>query len=83
MFDSANVPKDVRRADLQLHSRPSGIQVSPGNAAIRAEGDKLVAEGNTIVSGGGREKEQLIRTPGGQKTGRRPDIIYETPQGDV
>lgn len=56
---------------------------APHNAKIRSEADKLVADGNKIVSGGGREKELLIKTPGGHKEGRRPDIIYKTPEGDL
>jgi hypothetical protein len=41
----------------------------------------LVAEGNKILNGGGREKERLVPTQGGKKQGRRPDVIYETPSG--
>jgi RHS repeat-associated protein len=52
------------------------------NAKIRSEADRLEKGGNRIVSGGGREKETLIPTPGGTKEGRRPDIIYETPTGE-
>ena len=54
---------------------------APHNAAIRAEADRLISEGNKIVAGGGRAQEQLIQTPGGAKSGRRPDIIYLTPSG--
>ncbi len=56
---------------------------APHNATIRAEADALEAEGNTIIAGGGREKERLIKTPGGKKSGRRPDILYETQEGEV
>jgi len=56
---------------------------APHNAKIRSEADKLEAQGNTILRGGGREKEQLIPTPGGKKSGRRPDILYETPDGQL
>ena len=51
----------------------------PHNATIRREGERLEAEGNTIVAGGGRLKERLVPTPGGLKNGRRPDILYRTP----
>ncbi|MEO8387807.1 Ig-like domain-containing protein [Polaromonas sp.] len=54
----------------------------PHNEKIVEEADRLVAEGNRIVAGGGREKEQLVPTPGGAKEGRRPDIIIETPEGE-
>ncbi|MEZ6073149.1 MAG: hypothetical protein R3C10_23495 [Pirellulales bacterium] len=33
--------------------------------------------------GGGKAKEKLIPTPGGLKTGRRPDIIFETANGQI
>ncbi|HKY35097.1 MAG TPA: SpvB/TcaC N-terminal domain-containing protein [Polyangiaceae bacterium] len=56
---------------------------APHNATIRQEADKLEAEGNKILAGGGRKKEKLIPTPGGKKSGRRPDILYETPSGQV
>lgn len=54
---------------------------APHNLKIRSEADALEAEGNTIIAGGGRAKEQLIPTPGGKKGGRRPDILYEAPDG--
>lgn len=56
---------------------------APHNAKIRSEADKLEAEGNTILRGGGREKEQLIPTPGGKKSGRRPDILHRSPDGQL
>jgi RHS repeat-associated protein len=56
---------------------------APHNAKIRAEAEALRAEGNRIERGGGEEKEQLIKTEGGHKTGRRPDILYRTPQGEL
>ena len=34
------------------------------------------------MAGGGRRDEALIATIGGEKTGRRPDIIYITPSGE-
>jgi hypothetical protein len=55
---------------------------TPHNAKIRSEADKLRAEGNEILSGGGG-KERLIPTPGGKKSGRRPDIEYRTPIGEI
>jgi RHS repeat-associated protein len=56
---------------------------APHNKTIREEAEKLEKEGNTIVAGGGRAKERLVPTPGGKKAGRRPDILYETPTGEV
>jgi hypothetical protein len=55
---------------------------APHNAKIRSEAEKLRSEGNEIVSGGGGD-ERLIRTPGGKKSGRRPDIEYRTPSGEL
>src|SRR5262249_40656116 len=52
------------------------------NATIRAEAAKLRAAKNTILNGGGG-REKLIKTPGGFKTGRRPDILYQTPSGQL
>ncbi len=56
---------------------------APHNATIRREGDRLVSEGNEIIAGGGRKPERLVPTPGGSKEGRRPDILYRTPEGEV
>ncbi len=55
---------------------------APHNAKIRSEAQKLIGEGNELMAGGGG-KEQLIRTPGGKKSGRRPDILYRTPNGEI
>jgi RHS repeat-associated protein len=62
---------------------PKTDPTSPHNAAIRAEAEALEAEGNRIIAGGGRAKERLIATQGGAKGGRRPDIIYKTPSGEL
>ncbi|MFN7783492.1 MAG: hypothetical protein ACK5PG_12240, partial [Lysobacterales bacterium] len=56
---------------------------APHNATIRSEADRLESEGNQILAGGGRERERLVPTPGGEKSGRRPDILYQTPEGEV
>ncbi|MFV8751899.1 SpvB/TcaC N-terminal domain-containing protein [Nannocystaceae bacterium ST9] len=55
---------------------------APHNAKIRSEAQRLKTEGNTIEAGGGA-KERLVKTPGGKKSGRRPDIIYRTPDGQL
>ncbi len=54
---------------------------APHNSKIKSEAEKIEDEGGTIIAGGGNEKEQLIRTPGGKKDGRRPDILYEDANG--
>lgn len=52
---------------------------APHNAARRKDAEKLKAEGNKIIAGGGEAKEVLVPTRGGKKAGRRPDTIIETP----
>jgi hypothetical protein len=39
--------------------------------------------GDTIVVGGGRAKERLIRAADGQHLGRHPDNLHETPDGQL
>jgi hypothetical protein len=55
------------------------------NRKIREVAEQLERAGNEIIAaGGGRiEGERLIDTPGGHKTGRRPDILYRTPDGKL
>lgn len=55
----------------------------PHNIKIKEVADKLEADGNIIIGGGKREglPEAVIKTPGGYKQTRRPDILYETPSG--
>ncbi len=55
---------------------------APHNAAIRKEIESLEAKGNKILHGGDRG-EKLVSTIGGTKEGRRPDIIYQTPDGKL
>jgi hypothetical protein len=44
----------------------------------------LEAGGNEILAGGGRTAEKAIPTPpGGQKSSRRPDILYKTVDGEI
>jgi hypothetical protein len=61
---------------------PKTDPLAPHNAKVRAEARKLIAAGNEILAGGGG-KERLIATPGGIRSGRRPDILYKTPNGAV
>jgi RHS repeat-associated protein len=56
---------------------------APHNATVRSQADALESEGNMIVAGGGQAKERLIPTPGGVKGGRRPDILYRSPNGEL
>jgi hypothetical protein len=61
---------------------PKTDDSAPHNAAIIRERDRLQAGGNRIFAGGRtQDREQLVKTPGGFKEGRRPDIIYRTPSG--
>jgi hypothetical protein len=36
-----------------------------------------------VIAGGQRLPERLIKTPGGIKSGRRPDILVERPDGSI
>lgn len=56
---------------------------APHNKKIREVGDRVEAEGGTVIAGGGRLPETLTKTPGGNKTGRRPDVLYRDPNGCV
>ena len=58
--------------------------------SVRALGNALEALGNTILAGGGRVladgsklKEKLVQTLGGFLSGRLPDILYQTPSGEI
>jgi hypothetical protein len=81
---------DALTSDSDEEERPKGGAKrgpktdpnAPHNAKVRAEAEALEAEGNEILAGGGKRKEQLIKTEGGHKTGRRPDILYRTPAGE-
>lgn len=53
------------------------------NEAIKAWGDEIIANKGTILSGGGYEKEKLYKTPGGHKSGRRPDIVWKDADGTI
>jgi hypothetical protein len=41
----------------------------------------MVPDDHRIVAGGGQKAEKLIPTLGGKKSGRRPDILVERPDG--
>lgn len=36
-----------------------------------------------VIAGGGKHKEKLISTPEGKKSGRRPDVLVERPDGTL
>lgn len=78
-----NANKEYNKGVEQAKRGPKTDPDAPHNKKIREEGAKLESEGNTIVAGGGKKKERLVATPGGKKEGRRPDILYETPEGDL
>ncbi len=60
--------------------RPRGPNKTSGHTdKILEQANQLEAAGNTILNGGGKAKEATIPTPGGVKSKRRPDILYETP----
>ncbi|WP_253734562.1 RHS repeat-associated core domain-containing protein [Methylomonas sp. ZR1] len=75
-------PLGLTGKDCGAKRGPKTDPNAPHNAKIRAEAARLQDEGNTILSGGGG-KEELIATPGGIKSGRRPDILYRTPEGEI
>lgn len=47
------------------------------NEKIKQIGEQATQEGHTVVAGGGVKPEKLIPTPGGAKSGRRPDVIIK------
>ena len=75
--------EDAKKGGKGKKRGPKTDPKAPHNAKIRAEANKLQRKGNTILAGGGRAKEKLIPTPGGQKDGRRPDILYRTKKGEL
>lgn len=54
---------------------------APHNKKIREVGDRIVDEGGEIIAGGGRKPERLVPTVGGDKDGRRPDVLYKDCDG--
>ena len=55
------------------------------NEKIAEEANRIEDAGGTILFGGQRKglKEAVIKTPGGHKGTRRPDILYEDKNGVV
>ena len=73
----------AKRPKVGAKRGPKTDPNAPHNATIRAQGELLEAGGNRLIAGGGKLKEQLVPTPGGIRGGRRPDILFETPSGQI
>lgn len=83
-YRAAKMAKTVDKAADVARGAKRGPKTDPNaphNAKIREVADQVEAEGGTIVAGGGRLPEQLVPTPGGSKSGRRPDILYKDCNG--
>ena len=70
----------VVRTGLKRGPKPKGV--GPHNLTIERRIRELESEGMTHV-GGGSLKEEFIRTPGGAKSARRPDITMRRPDGTL
>ncbi|QDT69094.1 hypothetical protein MalM25_20210 [Planctomycetes bacterium MalM25] len=77
------VAAGVGKVDAPKKRGPKTDPDAPHNATIRAQGNLLEAGGNRIIAGGGKARERLIPTEGGLKGGRRPDILFETANGQI
>ncbi len=81
-LEALKKPKDKSR--IGKKRGPKTDPNAPHNKKIREIGDRIEnEEGGIVIAGGGREKETLINTPGGTKSGRRPDIIFEDCKGNT
>jgi CubicO group peptidase (beta-lactamase class C family) len=58
---------------------PSTDPNAPHNRVIR-ELEEGLSDGHRLIAGGSLP-ERLIYTPGGHRTGRRPDLLIEAPDG--
>jgi RHS repeat-associated protein len=56
---------------------------APHNRKIREVGDRIEANGGTVLAGGGRGKEKVVPTTGGHKDTRRPDVLYRDKDGTI
>jgi RHS repeat-associated protein len=68
-----------------IKTGPKPGMKGPHNKKIKSVADELEEEGHKILAGGKRpnKPEAVIPTPSGRKTARRPDILHETPDGDI
>jgi RHS repeat-associated protein len=58
---------------------PSIDPNAPHNKMIRETAERITD--GVVIAGGGIKPEKLIPTPGGFKSGRRPDILVQRPDG--
>lgn len=79
----AKLGKAMSNAGEAAKRGPKTDPGAPHNAKIREVADKIVADGGTILAGGGRRPEKLVPTPGGHKEARRPDILYRDSCGTM
>lgn len=77
-FGGGKLARRLGNAADVVRRGPSVDPNAPHNRTIR-EVASQVSDGRIIAGGGGRET--LIKTPGGIKSGRRPDILVERPNG--
>ena len=72
------------KGDCPAKRGPKPGLEGPHNQKIKELAEELKAEGNKILRGGKQPglKEAVIRTPGGEKESRRPDILIETEGGE-
>ena len=82
-FSKPREPRLKKDGTPRQKTGPKTEDTAPHNKKVIEEREKLKAEGNKIVKGGRVPEltEEVIKTPGGHKTRRRPDITYETPDG--
>lgn len=71
-----------RRAAKGAKRGPKPFGTGPHNLKIREIADS-VTDGQVIAGGQRGLPEQLIPTPGGMKSGRRPDILVRRPDGSI
>jgi len=62
---------------------PKPKATGPHNETIERRIRQLEAEDMTHRGGGVANTEEVVRTPGGKKTSRRPDITMERPDGTL
>ena len=74
--------KAAKEAAERLRTGPKLWPDGPHNATIRARIRELKKDGHVHL-GGGSKTEEVIPTPGGCKSCRRPDITTRAPDGSV
>jgi RHS repeat-associated protein len=76
----AETPKDEEKKDPPNPNGSKGSQEHQDKIKDRAR--ELTDDGHTIEAGGGEKPEETVRTPGGNKESRRPDITTTDPDGN-